>query len=116
VHHRDVTSFTTAANVGRTRHGDQQLAELAVGYPRRQLRGMVSLRENHPSFVDEHCAGLGQLHLPFGSLKQCYAQLFLELPNLLAERRFADMQALGGLAEVQTLCDGDDIPQVPEFH
>src|SRR5690606_10209940 len=38
------------------------------------------------------------------------------LPNLLAERRLGDVEALGRPAEVQLLGDRDEVPEVSELH
>jgi len=38
----------------------------------------------------------------------------LELPDLLAERRLRDLEALGGAAEMELLRDGDEVAQPPE--
>ena len=44
------------------------------------------------------------------------ARLILELANLLAERRLADVQALRRSSKVQLLSDSDDVPEMTKFH
>jgi hypothetical protein len=56
------------------------------------------------------------LDLPTASIEELYAQLILELANLLAEWGLPHLQASGGAAEVKRFGDGDDVSQVPEFH
>ena len=34
----------------------------------------------------------------------------------MAERRLLHAEALGGAGEVQLLCDGDEVAEMPEFH
>jgi len=44
------------------------------------------------------------------------AELLFELPDLLAERRLADMKPLRGQSEVQAIGDGYGIAEVAELH
>jgi hypothetical protein len=49
-------------------------------------------------------------------VEQRNSQFRLELPDLLAERGLAQMEPFGGLAEVQGVGHGHDVPQMTEFH
>jgi len=49
-------------------------------------------------------------------MKELDAELLLELPDLLAERRLADMKPLRGLSEVQAVCHGNGVAEMTEFH
>ena len=51
-----------------------------------------------------------------GAMEKRRAQFFFELTDLLTERRLTDTQTLSGLTEVQRLGEGDDVPEVAEFH
>ena len=50
------------------------------------------------------------------AVQQRHAELGLEPPDLLRERRLGHVQALGGAAEVAFLGDGDERAQVAELH
>src|SRR5580765_3222481 len=102
--------------VGRARDGDRELSHLALIDARRHSRRMVDLCEDHSRFVDQHFSCFGQLHLTLGAIEEGDAELALELANLLAERRLADVQALCGSPEMQVFRDGDDVAQVTKFH
>ena len=47
--------------------------------------------------------------------REC-ADFLLQQPDLLAQRRLADMQALGSAGEMQLLGDGDEVTQVAQLH
>ena len=49
-------------------------------------------------------------------MEQLDPELLLDLPDLLAERRLADVEPLGRSAEVQGLTDRDDVSKVSELH
>jgi hypothetical protein len=49
-------------------------------------------------------------------LKKLNAEFFLELPDLLAQRRLTDIQPQSGAAEMQFFGYGDQIAQVAQFH
>ena len=49
-------------------------------------------------------------------MKQLDPQLVFELPDLMAQRRLAQIQPLGGAAEVQRLGQRDDVAKVAQFH
>jgi len=99
--------------VGRTGHRHDHLTEFADALS--DVRGVVGLGEDYPGFGDEHPAGLGELDLPLGAMKEFDAELLFELPDLLTERRLADMKTLRGLAEVQAVGDGNGIAEMTKF-
>ncbi len=74
------------------------------------------MREDHARLLDEQPSGVGQLDVPFGPVEQRNSQFRFELPNLLAERRLAQMEPLGGPAEVQRVGHGHDVPQMTKLH
>src|SRR5688500_18705161 len=80
---------------------DRQLSDLTLIHTQRQVRRVRGVREDDPRLLDEQLAGIGQLDMPLGAVEQRDAELRLQLADLLAERRLAQMQALRGVAEVQ---------------
>ena len=44
------------------------------------------------------------------------AQFRLQLPDLLGQRRLGHVEPLRGTAEVTLLGDGEEVPQVSQFH
>jgi len=61
----------------------------------------TSARQPYPS-----CAAVEQLDL----------DLFLELFDLLTERRLRDVETLRGPTEIQLFSDGNEVPQMTQFH
>jgi hypothetical protein len=80
------------------------------------LTRAATLDARSTCFVHEHFPGFRQLDLTFRPVEEPDPELLLELANLLAERRLADVQALGRPPEMQVFRDGDDVAQVPELH
>src|SRR5215218_5261422 len=50
------------------------------------------------------------------AIEQPHAELGLELAHLLADRRLRHVEALGRPPEVELLGDGDEVPEMAEFH
>ena len=94
---------------------DDQLAMFAVPGVFCDLCRMFSLSHDNPGLLDEHLAGLGEPHVPIRSLKKLNAEFLFELPDLLAEWRLTDMEALRGLAEMQRISHGDRISEVTQL-
>jgi hypothetical protein len=65
--------------------------------------------------LEQDAAGLGELDAA-ATNEQLHPELSLEGEDLLAERRPADLEALGGPAEVQLLGDGDEVAQLSKLH
>ena len=78
--------------------------------------GVLGLIEDAPSQVEEHAAGLGQLHPAAGAVEDLYPQLLLEPPDLLAQCGLGDVLTLGRPPEVQLLSDSDEVPQLAQLH
>src|SRR5690242_13149887 len=77
---------------------------------------MLGLRQDHARLANEHLARPGELDLSLRALEQLHAQFALELTNLLAQGRLADVQAFGGPSEMQRVSDGDHVPEMAELH
>jgi hypothetical protein len=73
---------------------------------RGNLREVIDASEHLIGLVDDALSRLGQLNIPLCSLKQLNAKLLFQLPDLLAQRRLADVEADCGAAEVQLFGDG----------
>jgi len=74
------------------------------------------LRQDDARLLHEHAARFGELHLSLGAMEELDAEFLFELPDLMAERRLAEMQPLGGAAEVQRLGQRDDVAKVAQLH
>ena len=66
--------------------------------------------------LEQHLAGGRELDAARRPVEQRLAELGLEAPDLLRQRRLGDVQPLGGAAEVPLLGHGDEVAQVPELH
>ena len=95
---------------------DPQSAGLAGVDPPRGGDRAVELAEQLTGVAQERLAGRGQLDPSARAGQQRAAELLLELAYLLAQRRLGDVQAGGGAAEMQLLCDRDEIAQLAKFH
>jgi hypothetical protein len=61
-------------------------------------------------------AGVRQRHVMTAPVEERDANLRLELPDLLAERRLCGVQLGRGAREVQLVGYRDEVPEMPEFH
>lgn len=61
-------------------------------------------------------ACLREFDTPFVARKEIDSQRLLELPDLPAQRRLRNVQALGCFAEIQILRHGNEVPDVTQFH
>ena len=87
------------------------LAECRDGRGRGVGRG-----EHGTSMRQEGRAGLGECDTAGRPVEQGDTQLALEPPHLLAHRGLDDVQPFGRAAEVQLLGDGQEVPQLTQFH
>ena len=106
--------------VGRKRRGkrkaDAQLARFAPLRPARRDGRLFRQGQDAPRIVEEQRTRLRQAHGALVALEQLRAQFRFQRLDLLAQRRLADVQALGRAREVQFLGDGDKVTQVAQFH
>jgi hypothetical protein len=65
---------------------------------------------------DDSLSSLGKTNVSLRSLEDLDAEFFLKLPDLLAQGRLADVQAYGGVAEMQFLSEYYKVPQMSKFH
>src|SRR5690606_16974429 len=71
----------------------------------RGLDRSLAMAEQLAGAIHQHAPGGRQLHGPRRPREQGKAQLGLQAPDVLAERRLADVQALRCAAEMQLLRD-----------
>lgn len=60
--------------------------------------------------------GRGEFDAAGRARQQRYAELALELTDLLGQWRLGDVQPVGGPAEVQLLADRDEVAQMTQLH
>ena len=77
---------------------------------------MVEPRQSGESIVEESASGIGQLDAARPAAKQLYIQLPFDRLDLLAERRLLHSESFRGPCDVTFFRDGDEIPEVPQFH
>jgi hypothetical protein len=102
--------------VSGPRNPNRQLGNFAMARTLGQFRRMFGLGEDEASLVNECFSRLREVHVAFVAIEEPDPELILELPDLLTQRGLADVEAFGGMTEMQTLRDGDRIAQVSEFH
>ena len=78
--------------------------------------GGGDLRHDAPGMVEKDAAGRGDRHASLAAVEQLAAHLAFELLDLQAERRLADIETLGGAAEIQFLRHRDEVAQMPYLH
>ena len=91
-------------------------AATACGDPAGTPHGAVHTREDAGGFGLQELTRSGQRYLPGGAGEQRGAQLGLQLPDRVRQRRLCDVQLLRGLSEVTGLGYGNEIPQVTKLH
>ena len=94
------------------RHASAQLSVAFTQFALRHLDlGEDALRARQEAF-----AGVGELGAARQAVEEAFAQLLLELLDLLAERGLGNVALLGGAREVARPGHGDDVTQLLEFH
>jgi hypothetical protein len=102
--------------VGPGRRCDRKTINFA---PQRSTRGehpALDLHEDLPRMFEKQSTGAGQPHPPSVAIEQLDLDLFLELLDLLAERRLRDVEPLCRTREIQLFSDGNEVPQVTQLH
>jgi hypothetical protein len=72
----------------------------------------LDVREDLPCMFEKQSASARQPHPPLGAFEQLNVDLFLELFDLLTERRLRDVEALRGPPEIQLFSDGNEVSQM----
>ncbi|MNT54097.1 hypothetical protein D3C72_1912310 [compost metagenome] len=103
-------------------HGDRRgernadLSRLAQRRLAHDLARAFQMRQRAARLIQKQRAGLRQFHAAAGARQQRRPQFFFQRLDLQAQRRLADVQPAGGLAEAQFLGDGDEVAQLAEIH
>ena len=77
--------------------------------------GEVERGQDLACLLEEDPPGVGRHHDPARPVEQLDAEIVLELPDRLRQRRLRNVQALGGAAEMELLADRHEVAQVPEL-
>jgi hypothetical protein len=80
------------------------------------VRGAVEVGQHRPRVAQEGLSRRGHLHAPARPREQLAAQLVLQQPDLVAQRRLGHVEPLGGAAEVQLLGDRHEIAELTQLH
>src|SRR5204862_5195150 len=72
----------------------------------------LDVREDLPCMFEKQSASARRPHPPLGAFEQLNVDLFLELFDLLTERRLRDVEALRGRPEIQLFSDGNEVSQM----
>ena len=93
---------------------DRDVADRAGGDPTGLVGSAVDGREDRPGPLQVGGAGRGQVDAAGGADEELDAELGLEAPDLLGERRLGHVQPLGGATEVPLLGDRHEVAQVTQ--
>jgi hypothetical protein len=86
----------------------------AVGCPRRLDRAVGGL-ERRPRVLEEDLARVRELDAAAVAAEQPDAELVLEAGDGLGQRRLGDVEALGGMPEMELLGDGDEVAELAKL-
>src|SRR6185436_7378069 len=95
---------------------DREAPELAARGAQRVLGGAVDRGEDLARANEQDLARRRELDAAGRAVQQRHAELGLEPPDLLRERRLGHVQALGGAPEVAFLGDGDERAEETDLH
>ena len=101
---------------GRVDAADPQLAAQQAGELLELGVQAVDLGEHALRVAEDDAPLGGELHLPARAPEDLDAELGLEPPDLLRDRRLGEVQLLGGLRERPVAGDGGDGAKVTELH
>jgi hypothetical protein len=100
----------------RRRESHAYLAGLAGGHLPDHVTRFVEIGQCRACLVQEQFSGRRQRHVMARPFQQRAAQFIFQRLDLDAERRLADMQPAGGLAEAQRLGHGHEIAKLAKVH
>jgi hypothetical protein len=99
--------------------GDRDVGHAADAQERARHPGPAGLRdreveagEHLARLLGEDASGLGRGHAAARALEELHAELLLEPPDRLRQRRLGDPQPLGRPVEVQLLDDRQEVPEM----
>ena len=80
------------------------------------LAGKLGVGQHAARFGKEDAAGPGQLHVAPVAQHEGDAEVVLELLDAAADMRLGDAELFGRMAEMQALGQGNEGPDLFEFH
>ena len=93
-----------------------QVTEFPSFRARGQLRSFVRLSQDRSGLGGKDLTGRGELDLALGTVKKPGTEFRFESSHLLAERGLAQVEPLGGAAEVEGIGDGQEVTEMAKFH
>ena len=82
----------------------------------RSFRCVTRLHDQLSGLLQKHVSRFGQLHAPIIAHQQRDAQIFLQCPDLTAQRWLRNVQLLRSLPEIEVFRNGDEVSNVTQFH
>ena len=109
-HHRE------DAQRRRGRHRHVEPPDLELERLAHMPAGTLSVPQGGARLAEQLLARCGESHAPRQPLEQLAAELALQRPDLLGQRRLGHEQVLGCRGERPALCDGHEVLELPEVH
>lgn len=103
-------------DIGRRERTDGQVSCMSLCCLARQSAGVVDAAEYVSGLLQKDSAGVSQRDMVTTAIQQPDTDRSLELPNLLAQRRLGGVQFRRSTRKTQLFGNGNEVPQVPEFH
>src|SRR5215470_750678 len=100
----------------RTRKRHRDLAFLASRCAPRRFKRAIEVGECRTGACKEGATGVSQLNSARHAAEQLYVDFLLDRLDEAAERRLRNTKALRRAGDVPFFGDGDDVPEMPEFH
>jgi len=117
VHAEEAEHFGQHARVGGGfDEADAQASDLSACRAFGGALGTCRLREREARFGEKGAPRRGERHTARDALEQRRADLALEVADLTGKRRLCDMEPRRRSAEVELFGDGDEVPEMAEFH
>ncbi len=91
---------------------DDQLSSFSTPRTARDISGPVRLSQGQPRLDEKGAPHVRELDSAVGPMKEADAEILLQAPDLLTERRLRDVKSLGGPPEVELFRDSDEVPEV----
>ncbi len=113
---KDLYCFRDGAVTGGTDESDPDPTTQARGNAGNITGGVVEFRHRILNPGPECLAGRGERDAAGGPIKQLDPQLRLQPADGHGQWRLRQVQPLRGAAEVELVCDDEEIAQLPEFH
>src|SRR5690606_27710905 len=76
----------------------------------------LGARENRPGLVEVNRSRWRKHHTRGRAIQQTHPDLLLELPDLLAQGRAGEVQAIGRAPETLVFRNGDEVAQMSKLH